>query len=164
MFAAQELVDMVLDELVDDRETLRACVAVCRSWRPRARLHLFRVLTISVAGGLVSEAVPYRYRWSFEDAASDLEEASRTRDSFVRHVRSVVLQGPTVACRQARTQAGGQCRLPNVKWCTVRRLLEALPNMEKVRLGWLKFVKCAVDGSHDCFGGKSPAAESTLAE
>ncbi|KAG6827953.1 hypothetical protein H0H87_003285, partial [Tephrocybe sp. NHM501043] len=40
-FLPYELVDLVIDELADDRMALRACTTVCRSWTARSRYLLF---------------------------------------------------------------------------------------------------------------------------
>ncbi|KAF7975691.1 hypothetical protein HWV62_8805 [Athelia sp. TMB] len=44
---AQELVDMIVDFLYDDRATLAACGLTCRSWLPAARFHLFYRVEVS---------------------------------------------------------------------------------------------------------------------
>jgi hypothetical protein len=42
-----ELIDLVIDALHDDREALKICVLVCRSWVHASRHHLFSHLTVS---------------------------------------------------------------------------------------------------------------------
>jgi hypothetical protein len=42
----QEIIDQVIDHLYNDRETLRTCALVCRSWVPSSRYHLFGVVVI----------------------------------------------------------------------------------------------------------------------
>lgn len=46
---APELVDIVIDFLCSDRETLNVCSLVCKTWLPAARYHLFG--TIILRGG-----------------------------------------------------------------------------------------------------------------
>jgi hypothetical protein len=43
----QEIIDQVIDHLYNDRETLRTCALVCRSWVPSSRYHLFGNVDIS---------------------------------------------------------------------------------------------------------------------
>jgi len=50
----QELVDMVIDHLYDDRPTLFNCSLVCRSWLRRSRVHKFA--TIDYGYGAEAEA------------------------------------------------------------------------------------------------------------
>lgn len=40
-YLSQELVDIIIDHLHDDHDTLRACALTCRSWAPTSQLHLF---------------------------------------------------------------------------------------------------------------------------
>ncbi|KAH9841756.1 uncharacterized protein C8Q71DRAFT_347311 [Rhodofomes roseus] len=42
----QELWDKILDSYSDDKRTLRACVATCRTWRPTSRKFLWRSLSV----------------------------------------------------------------------------------------------------------------------
>jgi hypothetical protein len=44
---SRELVDMIIDQLVGDRESLRHCSLVSKQWRPRSRYQLFRVVVFS---------------------------------------------------------------------------------------------------------------------
>ncbi|KAG6915749.1 hypothetical protein DXG01_010016 [Tephrocybe rancida] len=41
-----EVVDLIIDQLVDDRVTLNACSTVCRTWLARSRYHFFHDLLI----------------------------------------------------------------------------------------------------------------------
>lgn len=43
-----ELVDQIIDQLNDDRISLRACSGVCRQWRYASQYHLFRERSITV--------------------------------------------------------------------------------------------------------------------
>ena len=44
---SQEIVDMIVDQLVGDVPSLRACTLLCRRWRPRSRYQLFRSVKIT---------------------------------------------------------------------------------------------------------------------
>jgi len=43
----QELVDMIIDQLHNDRDALSVCALVCRSWLPTARVHLFGSIALA---------------------------------------------------------------------------------------------------------------------
>jgi len=43
---AQELIDTIIDNLHDDRWTLRLCSRFCHSWLPRSQQHLFRHIVL----------------------------------------------------------------------------------------------------------------------
>lgn len=45
-YVPQELVDMVIDNLWDDVDSLTQCSLVCRAWVPSIHLHLFRSITL----------------------------------------------------------------------------------------------------------------------
>lgn len=45
-YVPQELVDMVIDNLWDDVDSLAQCSLVCRAWVPSTHLHLFRSITL----------------------------------------------------------------------------------------------------------------------
>ena len=44
---SQEVVDMIIDQLVGDIPSLRACTLLCHRWRPRSRYQLFRSVKIT---------------------------------------------------------------------------------------------------------------------
>ncbi|KAI0074712.1 hypothetical protein K474DRAFT_1566573, partial [Panus rudis PR-1116 ss-1] len=41
-----EIVDTIIDHLYDDRDSLRACSLVCKTWLDPARHHLFEALQV----------------------------------------------------------------------------------------------------------------------
>lgn len=44
---SQELIDMIIDQLVGDCESLKCCSLVSRRWRPRCRYQLFKTVTFT---------------------------------------------------------------------------------------------------------------------
>ncbi|KAF6744892.1 hypothetical protein DFP72DRAFT_974579 [Ephemerocybe angulata] len=45
----QELVDHIIDQLYDDRPSLKSCSRVCRTWLPASRFHLFAKVSLKAA-------------------------------------------------------------------------------------------------------------------
>jgi hypothetical protein len=44
---SQELIDMIVDQLAGDRDSLKRCSLVSKRWRPRSRYQLFKVVVFS---------------------------------------------------------------------------------------------------------------------
>ncbi|KAI0713900.1 hypothetical protein C8Q76DRAFT_591966, partial [Earliella scabrosa] len=49
-----EVAEQIIDQLVDDRSSLRSCALVCDGWLPRSRAHLFREIEITALQQLYS--------------------------------------------------------------------------------------------------------------
>ncbi|KAK0443969.1 uncharacterized protein EV420DRAFT_1575756 [Desarmillaria tabescens] len=43
-----ELIKMIIDEIAEEKSTLRSCALVCRAWTPIAHMHIFHSLHITV--------------------------------------------------------------------------------------------------------------------
>ncbi|KAJ3520615.1 hypothetical protein NM688_g9137 [Phlebia brevispora] len=71
----QELSDMIVDFLHDDRDTLKACSLVCRAWVPSSHLHLFYAITVHAA--------------AFSDALLQLLRSSAVVSSSIRVLKVV---------------------------------------------------------------------------
>lgn len=44
-FTLRELVDMIIDQLAEDNDSLKRCSLVSRQWVPRCRYHLLKVIS-----------------------------------------------------------------------------------------------------------------------
>lgn len=47
-FCVPELIEMVIDQLVDDKRSLASCSTIAKVWLPRSRFHLFRTIQIVI--------------------------------------------------------------------------------------------------------------------
>ncbi|GJE95909.1 hypothetical protein PsYK624_121000 [Phanerochaete sordida] len=68
----QEVVDMVIDYLYDDRRSLRQCSLTCKAWEPSSTMHLF--LRISWP--------PHKVHWSFPEEIEALHNDPYYTASF----------------------------------------------------------------------------------
>lgn len=78
----QELVDIIIDYLGDEKDTLSACCLVSRRWVPSARVHLFREVHISFHA--------YMRRYRLKRLQGTAEESSLEAPSFSHVVESFV--------------------------------------------------------------------------
>ncbi|KAF8970631.1 hypothetical protein BDZ97DRAFT_54398 [Flammula alnicola] len=56
----QELIDLFIDHLHDDRKALKSCGLVCKAWLPASRHHLFRSVSLAFVGNsYVGQFIPF---------------------------------------------------------------------------------------------------------
>lgn len=83
----RELIDIIIDELVDDKPALIACSAVCRQWLLRCRQHLFRCLYYQGNRDLQP------YPGNFNKKFFDLCDSDPSIYRFVRHLNLEEVKG-----------------------------------------------------------------------
>lgn len=98
-----ELVDLVIDELQDDQQSLRSCSLVCKSWAPRPSAHLFKSLRAHFIIGTAGQ--PHLWKTPFYEFCALIATSPRVvtniqnltmsiRTSSVADVATIALQLP----------------------------------------------------------------------
>ncbi|KAI0781967.1 hypothetical protein C8Q75DRAFT_812043 [Abortiporus biennis] len=122
---AQEILDIIIDNLHDDKATLHACSLVSRAWVPSSQLHMFNSITIYMHRDSVAGTTEYSGFDAFSKAL-DVETSGIWR--FVR--RLVLKSSPEIH------QDMGYCSVE-----FIHSLLDRLPRLHTLHLAQLKITE-----------------------
>lgn len=109
----QELVDHILDYLVDDHATLRACARVAQAWLPSSRRHLFARISLKATSPHNGPADP-------QARCQRLYKLLQRSPEIIAHIRTLeICEGSPLHHHYSHVQG-------STTWVTTERTLAAL--------------------------------------
>ncbi|GJF00457.1 hypothetical protein PsYK624_167450 [Phanerochaete sordida] len=157
----QELVDIVIDHQHSDRDTLKQCSLVCRSWVPSSSLHLLRRVawpvrphrrqTCDYDDGILSGepkacSCPDPADTSFRACITGLQTSDRLR-LYVR----------TLGLSSARQRCAGSVKWEKLDVSVIASILNSLPDLKGLHLE-----SCALKSSPVFYMGTPSQSPSQL--
>lgn len=152
---AQELVDLVVSQLRNDRSSLRACCLLSKTWRIAAQPHLFKLVKLSPNSLMAAEAALDEDQFSDDEESegdgSDDEEAESESDCddeekvFRRLVKLfgdfLITASPLIKESVKYLWISGEINDAGEPYSlrrgVLRRLVEVLPRLDTLRLDML---------------------------
>ncbi|KAJ3479441.1 hypothetical protein NLI96_g9060 [Meripilus lineatus] len=123
----QELTDMIIDQLWDDKPSLSVCCQVARCWLPSSRYHLFHTTLVSISNSnphTIPEFIHFLY----------------SSTQICHHIRSLILRRPDDLIRVEHS---------SLDMRDVKAILSKLPNLLQFYLRGIDLTLLNSSGAED---------------